>query len=407
MSKWRDFLDEMFADKSAPGSVMISFVNRYLEGMDGIRYKIRHDGVERTGITTSDDYSVEVKPKSLKPIETYVWSRKAGRFKRLDDVVPEMGRKKLVRKVLKTFKVQAQTKELPKAVPKPRPSQPAAAPAPAPSPTSAQGVIPKQQTNESAQPQVRVERPVPGQITAVQLRKIFPLNKGVPTDAHLQAIADDLNADLVKFRLDTPTRRAHFFGQIKRESPDLSGAAESLDYPPQGLKIFSYYAKRPDEAQVDGRLEFKGADGKRKVTRAANQEVIASKVYGRKDLGNLFIGDGWKYRGRGMKQLTGRNNYKVFTEGYAKYWSDDADFVAAPELVSQFPFTLRSSVHFWVENDCWLVADRGVSDEAIDAVTKIVNSGEIKNHKKGAYKPQDDPVLLRRKYVKLSYAAFT
>ena len=41
MSKWRDFLDEMFADKSAPGSVMICFVNRYLEGMDGIRYKIR------------------------------------------------------------------------------------------------------------------------------------------------------------------------------------------------------------------------------------------------------------------------------------------------------------------------------------------------------------------------------
>lgn len=212
MSKWRDFLDEMFADKSAPGSVMICFVNRYLEGMDGIRYKIRHDGVERTGTTTSDDYSVELKPKNLKPIETYVWSRKAGRFKRLDDVVPEMGRKKLVRKVLKTFKVHAQTKELPKAAPKPRPSQPAAAPAPAPSPTSSQGVIPKQQTNESAQPQLKVERPVPGQITAVQLRKIFPLNKGVPTDAHLQAIADELNTDLVKFRLDTPTRRAHFFG---------------------------------------------------------------------------------------------------------------------------------------------------------------------------------------------------
>ena len=199
----------------------------------------------------------------------------------------------MVRKVLKTFKVQAQTRELPLTAPKPRPTQAAAAPAPAPSPTSAQGVIPKQQTNESAQPQVKVDRPVPGQITVVQLRKIFPLNKGVPTDAHLQAIANELNTDLVKFRLDTPTRRAHFFGQIKRESPNLSGAAESLDYTPQGLKIFSYYATYPEEAQADGRLEVKGPNGKRRVTRAADQQAIANKVYGpdRKDLGNKLPGD--------------------------------------------------------------------------------------------------------------------
>lgn len=108
-----------------------------------------------------------------------------------------------------------------------------------------------------------------------------------------------------------------------------------------------------------------------------------------------------------MKQLTGRNNYKVFSEDYAKYWSDEADFVAKPKLVSKFPFTLRSAVYFWAENDCWQAADRGVNDEAIDAVTKIVNPGEITNHKNGAYKPHEDPVLQRRKFVKLAYAAFT
>jgi predicted chitinase len=108
-----------------------------------------------------------------------------------------------------------------------------------------------------------------------------------------------------------------------------------------------------------------------------------------------------------MKQLTGRNNYKVFTENYAKYWSDEADFVEKPELVGIFPFTLRSAVYFWVENDCWRDADRGMNDEAIDSVTKIVNPGEITNHKKGAYKPHEDPVLQRRKFVKLAYAAFT
>jgi predicted chitinase len=408
MSKWQDFLAQPAADKTKPAPVMICFVNRYLEGIDGIRYKIRFNGIERTGTTTTDSYCVELAPKSLKPIETYVWSRKAGKFKRLDDVLPEVGRKKLVRKVLKTFKVQAQTRELPKAAPRPRPSLPAAAPAPAPSPTADQGVRPKQQTNESAQPQVKVDRPVPGQITVSQLRKIFPINKGVPTDAHLQAIADELNTDLVKFRLDTPTRRAHFFGQIKRESPDLSGAAESLSYTPQGLKIFSYYAKKPDEAQADGRLEVKGPDGKKKVTRAANQEVIANKVYGgREDLGNDQPGYGWKYRGRGMKQLTGFNNYNTFNKKYSAYWAQTENFVSNPDLVAHFPFVLRSALYFWVDNGCWRAADGGVGDAAIDAVTKIVNSGEIANHNKGRYKQHEDPVLLRRAYVKMAYAAFT
>lgn len=407
MSRWQDFLDEFFAEKNKPGKVMICFVNRYLEGLDGVKYKIRYDGLERTGVTTTKDFGIELSPRSLKPIHTFVWSRKAGAYKKLDDVYPEPGRKKLVRKVLKTFKVQAQTKELPETPVKPRPVKPATAPASAPSPTSGQGVIPKQQTNESAQPQIKVDRPVPGNITVAQLRKIFPMNKGQPTDAHLQAVADELNTDLVKFRLDTPVRRAHFFGQIKRESPNLSGAAESLNYTPQGLKKFSYYAKRPDEAQADGRLESKVAGGKKKVTRIANQEVIANKVYARKDLGNIRDGDGWKYRGRGMKQLTGKENYQIFTDSYSKYWGGSVDFVCNPELVSQFPYSLRSAVFFWIANNCWHAADGGVSDAVVDKVTKIVNSGEIVNHSVGKYKPHEDPVLMRRKYVKLAYAAFT
>lgn len=411
MIRWQDFLDELWTEKRKPGKVMICFVNRYLEGLDGIRYKVRYDGLERTGTTTTQHFGVEVTPRSLKPIETYVWSRKAGNYKRLDDVLPELGRMKLVRKVLKTFKVPAKTDTLPATQPsrshKPRPTQPTAAPAPAPSPSAPQGITSTQNKNESGQPQVKVERTVPGQITVAQLRKIFPLNKGKPSDAHLQAIADELNTDLVKFRLDTPTRRAHFFGQIKRESPDLSGAAESLNYTPQGLKIFSYYAKNPAEAQADGRLEVKEPDGKKKVTRAANQEVIANKAYGAR-MGNIDKpGFGWKYRGRGIKQLTGFSNYEAFNSKYPQYWSGKTDFVVNPDLVAIFPYTLRSAVYFWVDNFCWRYADGGVDDASIDAVTKIVNSGEIANHKRGNYKPHEDPVLLRRINVKLAYAAFT
>lgn len=407
MSRWQDFLDELFAENSKPGKVMICFVNRYLEGLDGVKYKIKYDGLERSGITTTKEFGIELSPRSLKPIQTFVWSRKTGTYKKLDDVYPEVGRKKLVRKVLKTFKVQAQTKELPEAPAKPRPTKAAPPPAPAPSPTSGQGVLSKQQTNESSQPQIKVDRPVPGNITVEQLRKIFPLNKGQPTDAHLQAIADELNADLVKFRLDTAVRRAHFFGQIKRESPNLSGAAESLNYTPEGLKKFSYYAMKPHEAQADGRLEIKGPGGKRRVTRAADQEAIANKVYARDELGNEEPGDGWKFRGRGMKQLTGFNNYQSFDKGYSDYWSPKVDFVKSPDLVAKFPYTLRSAVYFWLSSGCWRAADGGINDSAIDAVTRIVNSGEITNHKRGKYKPHEDPVLLRRVYVRLAYASFT
>lgn len=408
MSVWKDFLDSVFGDAGKPGKVMICFVNRYLEGMDDVRYKIKYDGIEKSGTTTAQNYCVELTPKSLDPIQTFVWSRKAMAYKKLDDVTPVKGRKKLVRKVMKTFKVPARTEQLPKTQPKPRPTKPAAAPAPAPSPTAPQGVQPQQTKNESNQPQTKVHRAVPGDITVDQLRKIFPLNKGKPSDAHLQAIANELNTDLTKYKLDSTLRKAHFFGQIKRESPDLSGAAESLNYTPQGLMTtFSYYAKSPAEAQTDGRIEKKDAHGKRQVIRAANQEAIANKVYARADLGNTSPGDGWKYRGRGMKQLTGRNNYKDFNQKYSSHWSDQNDFEKKPELVAEFPYTLRSAVYFWIQNGCWNAADKGITDSAIDEVTRTVNPGEIKNHNKGKYDVSSDPVLLRRQYTKLAYAAFT
>lgn len=363
---WRNFLDDIFSDDTKPGKVMICFVNRYLEGLDGVKYKIKYDGREKSGTTSEQDFCIEVTPSSFNAVQTYVWSLKALAFKKLDDVVPEAGRKKLVRKVLNTFKTTG-----------------------------------------------KPERPVPAAITVEQLRKIFPKNRGEPSDAHLQEVADELNANLAKYKLDTPYRRAHFFGQIKRESPSLSGAAESLNYTPEGLiGTFGYYKKHKDEAREDGRLEKKLPNGKKQILREAKQEVIANKVYigpdGNPSLGNRILGDGWLYRGRGMKQTTGRDNYEGFTKDYSQTWGETIDFIAQPELVAKMPYALRSAVSFWVTKKCYVEADKGISDAAIDAVTKIVNSGEITLNQQGAYKaPKANPVLLRRQYVKLAYAALT
>ena len=252
----------------------------------------------------------------------------------------------------------------------------------------------------------------PGQITVEQLRKIFPMNKvGQPTDAHLQAVADELNRDPVNFKLDTPVRRAHFFGQIKQESPLLDGAAESLNYTPAGLRAtFGYYQKHPDEAQADGRLEERDAEGRRRVLRKANQEAIANKAYmgpdGNTGLGNLQPGDGWRFRGRGVHQTTGRDNYRAFTKAHPRYWAEKVDFVANPELLETMPYNLRSAVVFWLERKCWEKADAGVDAEAIDALTALINAGEIRKHLAGQYAADQSPVLKRRAYVQLAFTAF-
>lgn len=414
MSAWEDFLDDVFGHPNKPGKVMICFVNRYLEGMDDVKYKIKYDGHEKSGTTTAQHFCIEFTPESFTPVQTFVWSRQARHWKKLDDVVAVPGRMKLVRKMLKTFKVPAKTEPLPDAPPtKPRPNQPAPAPAPAPSPAGDQGIKPDQGKNENGQPQARPERAVPGEISVAQLRKIFPKNKGgKPTDAHLQAIADELNTDLAKYKLDTPIRRAHFFGQIKRESPLLSGAAESFNHTMEGLiNTFGYYGKHRNEAGEDGRLEQKLSDGKKKIIQAAKQEVIANKAYGpdgNDSLGNNQTGDGWRYRGRGVHQTTGRYNYRQFTKSYPKYWSGYVDFEDNPDLLAQMPYTLRSAVAFWLDHECWQDADTGITDTAIDAVSKKINSGEVKKHNAHRYSdPKKDPVLLRRQYVKLAYAAFT
>lgn len=417
MTDWRDYLNDLGekveeawdAYNNNPGKVMICFVNRYLEGMDDIKYKIHHDHKTIEDKTTASQYCVTLSPTSLNAIEVYVWARKKNDYKKLDDVMPEVGNKKLVRKIMKSYKAPGKTEKHPANAPVVTPPKTLPpAPAPAPSPTDRQGVRPLPKPDESGLPQTQVERPVPDKITKEQLKKIFPEAKY----DYLQKIADELNIDLAKFKLDTAMRRAHFFGQIRQESG--SGADkthESFNYNPAGLNTtFGYYKRYPDEARVDGRQEESISGKKKKIIRAAQQEVIANKVYGKKgkaaDLGNELADDGWKFRGRGLKQLTGRRNYKTLGDNHKTIWGESIDFTTNPNLVGQLPYSVRSAVIFWLNNKCWEAADKGLSDAQIDGVTRIVNSGEMKKHLAREYGNSNNPVLNRRKYTKLAYSAF-
>jgi len=77
MSAWKDFLaDDIFDPTGKPGKVMICFLNRFLEGLDGVKYKFLVDGkLGISGTTTEEKFCIELVPTTFTPIETYVWSR--------------------------------------------------------------------------------------------------------------------------------------------------------------------------------------------------------------------------------------------------------------------------------------------------------------------------------------------
>ena len=228
-----------------------------------------------------------------------------------------------------------------------------------------------------------------GLITKEQLLKIF--TNGDPD--YLKKVADEFNVDPAKYGLGTVLRRAHFFAQLLEEASNaLKATVESMNYTPDGLKVtFMHYKNHPKEADQDGRH----TDAKTKMHHAAAQETIANKVYcNRLGNGAVSSGDGWKFRGRGFIQVTGRNNYRAIAAQYKKLYAGAAvDFEQNPDLVKDFPYSARSAVCFWVMNGLPSVADHGSADADVDAVTAVVNVHT------NSYED-------RRAHFKLTYATF-
>jgi putative chitinase len=152
----------------------------------------------------------------------------------------------------------------------------------------------------------------------------------------------------------TPVRAAHFFAQTAHETGGFKAFSENLNYSATGLQgIFGKY--------FPGTLE---------ESYARNPEKIANRVYAdRMGNGNEASGDGWKYRGRGALQLTGKANYEAF----AKYLSKP-EIVTNPDLVAT-TYAFESAMFFFDKNKLWDICDKGVSKETILALTKRINGG--------------------------------
>ena len=171
---------------------------------------------------------------------------------------------------------------------------------------------------------------------------------------------DALVEIMPKYKINTPSRIAGFLAQCAHESNDFKSLEESLNYSEKALKsVFSrYFGSKPKR----NAREY-----------ARNPEMIANYVYqdeyrsSRGKMGNVQDGDGWRFRGRGLKQLTGRNNYAAFGKSIGMTAEDACDYVATEKGA------VESACWFWDTNKLNSIADKN----DIVALTKKINGGTI------------------------------
>ena len=186
------------------------------------------------------------------------------------------------------------------------------------------------------------------------------------TKEHLGEIISD-NADnwydalcelLPKYGITTERRVAHFLSQCAHESGGFKRLEENLNYSAKALRaVFGRYFGEPPKANAD---EY-----------ARNPEMIANRVYNdefrKYKMGNTQEGDGWRFRGRGLKQLTGRDNYTRFGKSIGMTAEEAAEYVATPAGA------IESACWFWDTNNLNSIAD---TDDVVK-MTKKINGGNI------------------------------
>lgn len=176
--------------------------------------------------------------------------------------------------------------------------------------------------------------------------------------------------------MDNVKRASMFLGQVHVESGGFRTVIESLNYSADAiLKTFGRHRISEADAKKFGRIdaEVRKRTGWKLADQPAHQNALANILYGgewgRKNLGNTQPGDGWRFRGRGIKQLTGRDNYRRFSRA----WLGDESLLENPDRVANPDGAVASAIWFWRANGLNEIADRG----SVDAVTKVVNGGTL------------------------------
>lgn len=164
---------------------------------------------------------------------------------------------------------------------------------------------------------------------------------------------ETLNAVLPEFEINTPNRICAFISQCAHESTDFTRVVENLNYSKEGLlKIFPKYFNEKSAEEC-----------------ARQPMKIANIVYAnRMGNGDTASGDGFKYRGRGLIQLTGKNNYVTFSKDT---FGDDR-LLTDPDFLLTKEGALKSACWFWKKNNLNAIADK----EDIVELTRKINGGK-------------------------------
>lgn len=175
---------------------------------------------------------------------------------------------------------------------------------------------------------------------------------------------DALNQGQVQFEIFDGRRARHFMVQLAHESGGFTKFEENLNYSVEGL-LAEFSRSRISEEDCH-RLG-------RSAEHHADREGIANTVYGgawgAKHLGNLASGDGWKHRGMGVIQLTGRDNHRRCS----LFFFNDERLVADPSWLLTVPGCVLSASWFWSTHSCNAAADQ----DDLAAVRRLVNGGTV------------------------------
>lgn len=163
-----------------------------------------------------------------------------------------------------------------------------------------------------------------------------------------------IDAAMKEFGITTTNDQAMFIAQVGHESNGFSSLKESFNYSVDGLKKTFGARLTAYQCEMLGRIDDR---------QVAHQPQIANLVYGGR-MGNNSPGDGWKYRGRGLIQITGRENYTQCGTALK------LDLVSTPELLVQERYAARSAAWYYITRGCLLYSGD------IIRVTKIINGGQ-------------------------------
>lgn len=179
-----------------------------------------------------------------------------------------------------------------------------------------------------------------------------------------------------RFEISSPRQVAAWLAQTAHESAGYTALVENLNYSADTMAVVwpTRFAEQEPDPKRPGKTKAKknekGKNIPNKFAQALHRkpEMIANAVYSnRMGNGNIESGEGWKFRGRGLKQLTGKDNHRACSEGLG------VDLVANPDMLLEPKYASLSAAWFWSKNKCGPLADSG----DFVALTKRINGGTI------------------------------